>query len=152
MPGKRVRVFLDSNVLVSGLFSDRGAPRLILDVLSLGLPVLKAVTGAFNVVEVERNLEAKLPAALPLFRSFLSIAELEIVPSPSRKDLEPLAGLTAAKDLPVLASAIAGRADVLVTGDKKDLLKIRKGALPFAILSPSDFLDSFLPGFLKGAP
>lgn len=151
MPGKSVRVFLDSNVLVSGLFSDRGAPRLILDILSLDIPALKAVTGAFNVAEVERNLEAKLPAALPLFRSFLSIAGLEIVPVPSRKDLEPLAGLTAAKDLPVLASAIAGRADVLVTGDKKDLLKIREGELPFPILSPSDFLDSFLPGVLKGA-
>jgi uncharacterized protein len=151
MPGKSVRVFLDSNVLVSGLFSDRGAPRLILDILSLDIPALKAVTGAFNVAEVERNLEAKLPAALPLFRSFLSIAGLEIVPVPSRKDLEPLVGLTAAKDLPVLASAIAGRADVLVTGDKKDLLRIRKGELPFPILSPSDFLDSFLPGVLKGA-
>ncbi len=150
MPGKTVRVFLDSNVLVSGLFSDRGAPRLILDILSLDIPVLKAVTGAFNVAEVERNLEAKLPAALPLFRSFLSIAGLEIVPMPSRKDLEPLAGLTAEKDLPVLASAIAGRADVLVTGDKKDPLRIRKGELPFPILSPSDFLDSFLPGVLKG--
>lgn len=150
MPGKSVRVFPDSNVLISGLFSDRGAPRLILDILSLDLPVLKAVTGAFNISEVERNLEAKLPAALPLFQSFLSIAGLEIVPMPTGKDLEPLAGLTDAKDLPVLASAIAGQADVLVTGDKKDLLRIRKGALPFPILSPADFLDSYLPRFLKG--
>jgi putative PIN family toxin of toxin-antitoxin system len=149
MPGKSVRVFLDSNVLISGLFSDRGAPRLILDILSLNLPVLKAVTGAFNVAEVERNLKAKLPAALPLFQSFLSIAGPEIVPMPTGKDLAPLAGLTDAKDLPVLASAIAGQADVLVTGDKKDLLRIRKGALPFPILLPADFLDSYLPRFLK---
>lgn len=59
MPGKNVRVFLDSNVLVSGLFSDRGAPRLVLDILSLDIPVLKAVTGAFNVAEVERNFRSR---------------------------------------------------------------------------------------------
>jgi hypothetical protein len=35
-----IKVFLDSNVILSGLLSDRGAPRLILDVLSLRLPVL----------------------------------------------------------------------------------------------------------------
>jgi predicted nucleic acid-binding protein len=149
MPGKIVRVFIDSNVLISGLFSDKGAPRLILDILGLDLPRLKAVTSAFNIAETERTLEKKLPAALPAFRSCLSRLGPDIVPLPSRKDIERLAGVTAEKDLPVVASAIQGRADVLVTGDQKHLLKIRRGALPFLVLSPGEFLEKFLPTLLK---
>jgi len=149
MEKRRLRVFLDSNVILSGLFSDKGAPRIILDILSLDLPVLTAITGAYNVAEVERNIVSKLPAALPLFRSSLQTSGFETVPIPNQEDLAPWAGLTSEKDLSVLASALRGRADVLVTGDKKDLLQIRKPAFPFLILSPSGFLDDFLPGFLK---
>lgn len=149
MEKRRLRVFLDSNVIISGLFLERGAPRMTLDILSLNLPVLTAVTGAYNIYEVERNLAAKLPAALSLFRSCLRTIGFEIVPLPERKDFEPLAGLTSEKDLPVLASAVLGKADVLVTGDKRDLLKIRKHDLPFAVLSPAEFLDEYLPEWLK---
>jgi predicted nucleic acid-binding protein len=149
MEKRRLRVFLDSNVIISGLFSERGAPRMILDILSLNLPVLTAITGDYNVREVERNLTAKLPAALPLFRSCLKIIGFEIVPLPERRSLAPLAGLTSEKDLPVLASAILGKADVLVTGDKQDLLRIPKHNLPFAVLSPAEFLDEYLPEWLK---
>lgn len=151
MPERNLRVFLDSNVLISGFFSDKGAPRLVLDILSLELPRLRAVTGAFNIGEMEKTLGRKLPAALPSFRASLVLLGLDIVPIPSRRDMAPLEGLTAPKDIPVLASAIIGKADVLVTGDKRHLLRIKKGVLPFPILSPSDFLDKFLPRFLKGS-
>jgi predicted nucleic acid-binding protein len=127
-----------------------GAPRLILDILSIDLPVLKAVTGAYNLAEVEKNLQAKLPAAIPVFRSCLKLMNIEIVPLPTKRDLPPLAGMTAEKDLPVIASALQGAADFLVTGDKKDLLKIKKNRLPFSIVSPAEFLDEVLPGLLKG--
>jgi len=150
MPPKKTRVFLDSNVLLSGLFSDTGAPRLILDILSIDLPVLKAVTGAYNLAEVEKNLQAKLPAAIPVFRSCLKLINIEIVPLPTKRDLLPLAGMTVEKDLPVIASALQGAADFLVTGDKKDLLRIKKNRLPFSIVSPAEFLDEALPGLLKG--
>jgi len=150
MPARKLRVFLDSNVFISGLFSEKGAPRLILDILSLGLPPLTAVTGAYNIAEIERNLGAKLPEALPVFRSILSALKLDIIPIPSARDLEPWAGTTADKDLPVLVSAIQAKADVLVTGDKKDLLKLRNADLPLILASPAEFLDDILPRFLKG--
>jgi predicted nucleic acid-binding protein len=149
MEKRRLRVFLDSNVIISGLFSDRGAPRIMLDILSLDLPVLAAVMGAYNVEEVERNLITKLPAALPLFHSCLRTIGFDIIPLPPRRSLAPLTGLTSEKDLPVLASAILGKADVLVTGDKRDLLKMREPDLPFAILSPAEFLAEYLTEWLK---
>ena len=149
MEKRRLRVFLDSNVIISGLFSDKGAPRVILDILTLDLPVLTAVTGAYNVAEVEKNLTAKLPAALSLFRSCLKAIKFEIVPLPDQDALAPLAGITSDKDLPVLASAVLGKADVLITGDKRDLLKIKNRSLLFQLISPAEFLDDVLPEFLK---
>ena len=150
MAERKLRVYLDSNIFLSGLFSEKGAPRLILDVLSLGLPPLAAVTGAYNIAEVERTLRAKLPEALPVFQSCLSAMKIEIVPIPSAEDLKPWARTTADKDLPVLVSAIQAKADILVTGDKKDLLKIRNRVLPLTIASPGQFLNDILPRFLKG--
>jgi predicted nucleic acid-binding protein len=52
--------------------------------------------------------------------------------------------------LPVLVSAVQTKADVLVTGDKKDLLKSRNAGWPLMIASPPEFLDEILPRFLKG--
>jgi predicted nucleic acid-binding protein len=150
MAERKLRVFLDSNVFISGLFSEKGAPRLILDILSLGLPHLTAVTGAYNIVEVERNLRAKLPEALPVFQISLAALKLGLVPIPTAQDLKPWAGLTAEKDLPVLVSAIQAEADILVSGDKKDFLRLRGANLPLRIASPSEFLDEILPRFLKG--
>jgi predicted nucleic acid-binding protein len=58
--------------------------------------------------------------------------------------------MTAEKDLPVVASAIRGAVDFLVTGDKKDLLCIKEKRLAFSIVSPAEFLDVSLPNLLKG--
>lgn len=144
MARKRLKVFLDSNVLISGLFSDKGSPRIVLDLLSLDLPLLSGATGEYNIVEIERNLLKKMPDVLPVYRRYLKILNLEIVPLPLSKDIKKLSGQIADKDIPVLASAINNNADFLVTGDKKDFEKL-KGKYPFKILSPSEFLDIILP-------
>jgi predicted nucleic acid-binding protein len=136
------RVFLDSNVIISGLLSDRGAPRIILDLLCLNLAPLKGLTGAYNLMEVERNLSRKLPAALPVYQEYLPRLNLEIVPLPTREELAPHLGITADKDVPVLVSALNGKADYLVTGDNKDFGVLKEeGRFPFRILSPAEFLE-----------
>jgi predicted nucleic acid-binding protein len=68
---------------------------------------------------------------------------------PEKSDLKRWFGLTAEKDTPVLASALSGKADVLVTGDKRHLLKSKNADLPFEILSPAEFIDELLPRLLK---
>lgn len=143
------RVFLDSNVIISGLLSDRGAPRIILDLLCLNLPNLHGLTGRYNLIEVERNLLRKLPLALPVFQDYFPKMNLEIVPLPALAELEPWAGMTAEKDIPVIASAINGKADFLITGDHKDfggLKTIKK--IPFKIVTPAEFV--YLAGGLIG--
>ena len=150
MAPKAVRVFLDSNVILSGFISDRGAPRILLDLLSLDLPFLKGLTGRYNLIEIERNLNQKLSECLPVYKEYFPKLNLEIISLPSGKDIKKYAGITAAKDIPVVVSAIKGKADFLVTGDKKDFSQLKlKSPLPFRILNPADFLV-LIPDFLEG--
>ena len=142
MATKPVRVFLDSNVILSGFISDRGAPRILLDLLSLGLPLLRGLTGQYNIIEIERNLNKKLPGCISVYKKYFPKLHLEIIPLPTIIEIKKYAGVTAAKDVPVLVSALKGKAAFLVTGDKKDFshLNERKNPLPFTILNPEDFL------------
>jgi predicted nucleic acid-binding protein len=148
MAKRSVKVFLDSNVIISGLFSERGSPRVILDLLCLGLPVLTGVTGEYNLIEIERNLAKKMPDVLPIYSKYLPLLNLEVIPLPSRKEINDLFGLTSDKDIPVLASAGSGEVDFFVTGDKKDFIKLT-GKYPFKILSPAEFLDIVMPDVIK---
>ena len=143
-------MFLDSNVLLSGLFSDRGAPRMILDLLTLHLPFLAGATGRYNLMEVERNLKKKMPAAIPLYREYLPRLGLEIVALPSRETVKSMTGVIAEKDIPVLASAVACSAEYLITGDKKDFAGLKTNRrFNLTIIGPTDFIEIVLPGVIK---
>lgn len=150
MARKAVRVFLDSNVILSGLLSDKGAPRTILDILSLKFRFLIGITGLYNIIEIERNLTKKLPAAIPIYKEYIPKLNLEIVPLPLPEEVKRFSGHTSAKDVPVLASAFKGKADFLVTGDKKDFASlIKKGRYPFKIVTPAEFLDMIIPDVVQ---
>ncbi|MGD0887111.1 MAG: hypothetical protein ABSA46_19890 [Thermodesulfovibrionales bacterium] len=145
-------MFLDSNVLLSGLFSDKGAPRIILDLLTLNLPMLTGATGRYNLIEVEQNLKKKMPEALPLYHKYLPKLRLEIVALPSQSTVTSMAGAISEKDVPVLASVIACGAEYLITGDKKDFARLRNvKKYNFKIVSPSEFIEAVVPEIIKEA-
>lgn len=149
MPSGVKRVFLDSNVIISGLLSAKGAVRIILDLFCLHLPNLQGLTGDYNMMEIERNLARELPAALPVFKEYLLRLNLEIIPLPAYETLLPWFGVTADKDVPVIVSAISGKADFLVTGDKGDFgALMQRDDLPLRVLTPADFVA--LAGELLG--
>ena len=147
---RATRIFLDSNVILSGLISNRGAPRKILDLLCLNYHFLSGVTGQYNLTEIERNLMAKLPRAIPVYKDYLPRLQLEVIPLPSPDDISRFTAIIANKDAPVLASANHANIDYLVTGDKKDFGGItEKHNLPFVTASPTKFIDEILPGCLR---
>ena len=136
-----IKIFLDSNVILSGLLSDRGAPRVILDLLCLELPFLRGATGAYNLLEIERNIGKRLPGGLEVFRSCLPRLRLEIVPLPSRQTVESFLPLIAAKDAPVLAAATQWGADFLVTGDKRDFEQLKGDPrISLSIIHPAELI------------
>jgi putative PIN family toxin of toxin-antitoxin system len=150
MAKKAVRVFLDSNVILSGLISDQGAPRIILDLLTLKLPFLVGSTGRFNLMEIERTLKKKMPHALAVYQQYLPQLNLHIIPLPRAGEVQALSGMIADKDAPVLASAIRGKAAFLVTGDKRHFQKLVSiKDYPLQIVTPAEFVDRILPEILR---
>ncbi len=126
-----MRVFLDTNVLVSA-FATRG---LCADVMRHVLAEHELVVGEVILKELRRVLRVKLklPAATVEAIEQL-LRESEVVPRPrGRLDL----AVRDPDDQWVLASAVAGRADVLVTGDQ-DLLDLADSA-PLRIVDPRGF-------------
>jgi len=150
MARRTVRVFLDSNVILSGLLSEKGAPRTILDLLALKLPFLVASTGRYNLIEIQRNLRKKMPGILSVYKRYLPKLNLKIIPLPRPEELREFSGKIADKDVPVLASAIRSKADFLVTGDKQHFQKVKSpGNYSFKVVTPAEFIELILPDVLR---
>jgi putative PIN family toxin of toxin-antitoxin system len=128
-----VRVCLDTNVLVAA-FATRG---LCADVLRAVLADHDLVIGDVILAELRRTLAKKfgLPAdRIEAVEDVLS--SFPSIPHPSEPgDVD----LRDPDDRWILATAIAGEATVLVTGDR-DLLDARQRA-PIPILDPREFWE-----------
>ena len=101
-------------------------------------------------MEIERNLKKKMPAMLPVYRKYLPLLNLRIIPLPQLQEMKEFSGAIANKDLPVLASAIKAKADFLVTGDKKHFQKLKtEKSYPLQVVTPAEFVDCHLPEIMK---
>jgi uncharacterized protein len=150
MAKTNLKIFLDSNVILSGLLSDQGPPRIILDLLSLQLPILSGCTGKYNLIEIERILKRKMPGLFPVYQRYLPKIHLKIIPLPEPDKIRQFFGQVSAKDVPVLAWAIQSGADFLVTGDKKHFGKLKlPSKYSIKIMAPSEFISLILPEIIK---
>lgn len=128
-----MRVCIDTNVLVAA-FATRG---LCADVLRAVLTEHDLVLGEVILVELRRALKGKLK----LSDDRVAVVEaalggVSILPRPSR----PAAiDVRDPSDRWIVATAVDGKADVIVTGDR-DLLDIRDAA-PLPILDPRSFWE-----------
>ncbi|NWF79367.1 MAG: PIN domain-containing protein [Chloroflexi bacterium] len=113
-PTAKPRVFVDADVLFAGAAApgEHGASLVILRMAEITL--LDAVTSEQVIAEIERNLAAKLPAALPALRLLVS-RTLRITANPQPADLTAYNGLADPKDLPILVAALREDCPWLVT-------------------------------------
>lgn len=149
-PGSDINLFLDSNVILSGLLSSprgAGAPRILLDLLGLKVPLLKGMTGQYNLEEIERDLKRRFPQLWPVYHEYLPKMNLQIIEVPPYEEVVPFLNLMSPKDAPVLASARMGGAHYLVTGDKKGFP--RDVVSPILLATPSQFLEKILPDLIS---
>jgi putative PIN family toxin of toxin-antitoxin system len=123
-----LKVFLDTNVLASSI-ATRGLCSELLesiihdhDLLTCQ-PVLR---------ELERVLAQKFRLPEAVVAGFLALVKAEGTIVESRKN--PSIPIKDVDDIPILARALAGKADVFVTGDK-ELLDLRK-IEDLAVVSP----------------
>lgn len=113
-----MRVFLDTNVLVAA-FATRG---LCADVFRQVLAEHELVTGEVVLAELKRALEQKLGLSERAVDDVIALLRrYPVQPKPKKM---PLIAVRDPDDLWILASALAAKADVLVTGDQ-DFLVVR---------------------------
>ena len=126
-----MKVVLDSNVLVAA-FAARG---LCHEVLETCLHSHKVATSDVILKETHRNLMGKIKLPEETADRIVEfIRENSAVVSPAKVEKDACRD---PQDLPVLGTAMAGKADCIVTGDG-DLLTIGKHEW-IEILSPRDF-------------
>jgi len=131
-----MRVFLDTNVIISAT-ATRG---LCADVFREVLLSHELIVSEPLLTEVRRVLSAKFGADAEMIESVIRILEQDTIFS-QPLDL-PDVTIRDRDDLPILASALAGRAEVLVTGDK-ELLTL--GSIyNLEIISPRQFWEKIV--------
>lgn len=128
-----MRVALDTNVLVSAV-ATRG---LSADVFNLILAEHELVVGETVLSELRRVLGEKIKVPSKTIDEVIALLRQEA--TVVKKAEELAVRIRDKTDLPVLSEAVAGNADVLVTGDK-DLLEIEQ-KVPLQILSPRAFWE-----------
>lgn len=132
------RAVLDTNVLVSGLIGEHGPPRQLIDAWLEGRYTL--VSSLYQAEELNHVLSyPRIASRLRLEETELGLilaallSEAEVTPG-----LLQLSGVTRdPKDDPLVACAVEGKADYLVSGDR-DLLDLGEYE-GIRIVSPSRF-------------
>jgi hypothetical protein len=136
MSPRKPRVFVDADVLFAGSAAptEQGASLTVLRMAEITL--IEAVTSQQAIIEAERNLADKLPAALPAFRLIVS-RSLRVIANPAPADLTPYLGQAHPTDLPLLVAAQREGCAWLVTFNVRHYWPDRK---QITVLRPDDFV------------
>lgn len=130
------RVFVDADVLFAGAVAptQQGASLVVLRMAEITL--IDAIVSRQVLVEAERNLEAKIPQALPAFQLIVQRC-LSVVPDPPSSNIQAYAGLAHPKDLPILVAALTNHCPWLVTFN---LRHYQPGHAEVTVLRPGDLI------------
>lgn len=135
------RLFLDASLLIAAAGSHTGASALIVALCRAGHA--RAVSSRPVLLEAERNIQRKLPRdALLRFYQEIASLDIELVAAPTPGEVDAQSRTIGFKGAHVLAAALKGAPDVLLTLDRKHFLapSVLQAGLPFAIMTPGDFL------------
>ena len=147
-PTQKIKVFIDTNVLIAGVNSVTGGSATVLDLCEAR--VLQMVVSRQILVEADRNFTAKFPQLIGRFRQFMHNLGPLMVEDPTPESMEKAAAIVDRKDAPILAAAQNANVDFLITLDKRHFLnpKTRQKVM-LKVVSPIEFLQSFEKLFLE---
>ncbi len=133
------RLFLDANVIFSGLKSAEGPPGKLIDLYVAG--EVTAVVSRLVIDETLQSIQRKIPESLAALRKLLLAFPPEIVDDPPVEEVNRWSKTLASEDAAVLAAAIAAQPDYFVTGDR-DFLRnpIIAEASGIRIVTPGECL------------
>lgn len=135
---KQIKVFLDSSVIIAGLASRHGGSYEVLALAELGviIPCLSEKV----VAEVLRNVQKKLPDCVEHFYMLFKTLPFKIS-DPAADDLRRAKSLINLKDAAILAAAMTGKADCLLSLDKHFVKEDWQGKVDFSVGTPAVFLQ-----------
>ncbi|MGH7884895.1 MAG: PIN domain-containing protein [Thermodesulfobacteriota bacterium] len=138
---KRIKVFLDTSALFSGIWSSTGGSRLI---LKLGeAELIELIISSQVLTEIENVIKRKAPNLLGNFVLLIDRSNIQIIPDIKESILPKLSDLIDNKgDEIIISTALNIKPDYFVTLDKSDFLENRElqKAINFLIATPGDFI------------
>lgn len=146
---KKLKVTLDTNVIVSGIILEHGIPYSILELWRRGAFLLITSSELIDeLMEVLHRAKTVKNYDIPIEKltaigKLLKQKSRVVIPTPFIQTIP----LRDKKDTFILETAMAGKAEYLVTGDK-DLIFLRDQSeiKPLVIIAPQQFLE-----LLRGA-
>jgi len=144
-PSHKLRVMLDTNVLLSGIVW----PRWPYEILRYARRhEIELVLCPFIVEQTYRNVAQYFPDSLAFLGEMLALCDYTEVPDPSLEEVEAHANLMRdPTDIPIALAAIAAQVDCFLTTDKDFTDKTADNAQlheQLRILLPGTFLREYL--------
>jgi putative PIN family toxin of toxin-antitoxin system len=132
-----VRILIDTNIALSALLSPDGCTA---DVLKFAIRDEHTIClCTFSIDELRTVVKRKFPGKMRDLELFLLELSYELLLTPAVLP-QKLPSIRDADDLPILASAIMGDVDLLLTGDKDfEAVDLERPA----ILSPAKFMELY---------
>lgn len=108
-----MRIMVDSNIVISALLFPNGRISALMREVLLKHTICMA---SFSLDEIEKVIRRKFLAELEIFDTFLNEMPYEILRTPDKLSDTP--EIRDYNDRPILATALLGDVDILLTGDK----------------------------------
>ena len=145
---RHTTLFFDASVLVAGAHSPEGGSALLLEACKMR--GFTAQTTFLIILEALHTLERDFPQrSLARFYEYLAEIDWDILSVPPQEKLQEYASLIHPDDLHVLAAAVEGGSEFLLTLDRRHILAAREAVeearLPIRILRPGDFIQQYYP-------
>jgi predicted nucleic acid-binding protein len=144
---RNTTLFFDASVLVAGSLSSRGGSALLLAACRAG--GLRAQMSGIIALESMRALENSSVEDIERCHSWLVEIQWEVLPVPPEELLHKYERYIDPKDAHVLAAAVEGGSQFLLTLDRRHVLAAapaaREAGLALTILTPGEFIRQYYP-------
>ena len=137
-------VFLDSNIFISAILSQKGGSYRLFHEARLNN--IKIFSSFFVVREVMEVVERKYPSKLEKLKELFVSTSINLIKNPPEKEIQKfIKFLDDFEDAPVIADAKFSKSDFLITLDRKHFFtpKIKNAKLSFQITNPRDFFQKY---------
>ena len=140
----KIKIFIDSSVIIAALLSSDGGSAKIFKFCEAG--IAEGWISNTVIEEVDRNIKRKFPELKLYFYKLLKVAGIRISKNPSKNMIrEAEAWIKDRYDAPILAAAKLAKVDVVLTLDIRHFIKdtdvAKKSGMQ--IMTPGEFLNGF---------